>query len=311
MRAHNNCEWAIVPRTPESTPQMCPQPLAGLRIVNTRASRQAASLTRALKTAGAHVLHYPAIEILPSAESKSLDAALNALAAGRFDWLIVTSANTAYVMADRLSELGIALGNVAHSRTRVAAIGAATATAVEEELHLRVDFMPPQAIAESLAGSLPASKGDCVFLPQSALARPILLEALRMTGAEVTAVSAYHTAVGRGGDDLPQLFSQGAVDAITFTSASTVHNFLRRLQAELQRDCEDGGEERNAPAHSEIRPPSSLLPSLFSHAAVACIGPVTADAARSHHLPVHVVVENHTLEGLVQGIETYFAANRL
>ena len=311
MRSYHSSKEAIVPRTPESTPQMCPQPLSGLRIVNTRASRQAASLTRALKSAGAHVLHYPAIEILPSAESKSLDAALNALAAGRFDWLIVTSANTAYVMADRLSELGIALGNVAHSMTRVAAIGAATAAAVEEELHLRVDFMPPQAIAESLAGSLPASKGDCVFLPQSALARPVLLEALRMIGAEVTAVSAYHTAIGRGGDDLPQQFSQGAVDAITFTSASTVHNCVRRLQAELQGDCEDGGEQRNAPAHREVRPHSSRLSTLFSHAAVACIGPVTADAARSHHLPVRVVAENHTLEGLVQGMETYFSANRL
>lgn len=290
---------------------MCSQPLAGLRIVNTRAARQAGSLTRALKTAGAHVLHFPAIEILPSAESMSLDTALNALAAGRFDWLIVTSANTAYVMADRLSVLGIALGKVAHSRTRVAAIGAATAAAVEDELHLRVDFMPPQAIAESLANSLPVSKGDCVFLPQSALARPVLREALRMTGAEVTAVSAYHTSVGRGGDDLPQLLSQGAVDVITFTSASTVHNFVRRLQAELQGDCEDGGEERSTPPHSGIRLPSPLLPTLFSHAAVACIGPVTADAARSHHLPVRVVAEKHNFESLIQGMKTYFAANRL
>ena len=311
MRPQFSCEEDNLPPTPESTPQMCPQPLAGLRIVNTRASRQAASLTRALKTAGAHVLHYPAIEILPGAESKSLDTALNSLAAGRFDWLIVTSANTAYVMADRLSALGIALGNVTHSKTRVAAIGAATAAAVENKLHLRVDFIPPQAIAESLAGSLPGSKGDSVFLPQSALARPVLLEALRKAGAEVTAVSAYNIAVGRGGDDLPGLFSEGAVDAITFTSASTVHNFIRRLQAELQGDCEDGEEERSAPAPSEIRPPSIPLSTLLSHAAVACIGPVTADAALSHHLPVRVVAENHTLEGLVQGMKAFFAANRL
>jgi uroporphyrinogen-III synthase len=265
---------------------MITQTLTGLRIANTRALRQAPSLTRLLEAEGAEVLHYPTVEIEPCADTSEFDAALGELAQGRFDWLIVTSTNTVYVVADRLRELGIGAERVARSKTKVAAVGSATAASISQELDLVVDLLPDEYVAESLAASLQVGKGDHVFLPQSAISRPVLVKALRRAGAEVRAVAAYQTVVGHGGDDLPRHFWQGDVDVVLFTSASTVHNFVQRLKAESG----DAG--------------------MLCDVTVACIGPMTAEAARRHELPVQVVAEHRTVEGLVHSLKSYFDRHR-
>ena len=265
---------------------MITQTLTGLRIANTRALRQAPTLTRLLEAEGAEVLHYPTVKIEPCADTSEFDAALGELAQGRFDWLIVTSTNTVYVVADRLRELGIGAERVARSKTKVAAVGSATAASISQELDLVVDLLPDEYVAESLASSLQVGKGDHVFLPQSAISRPVLVKALRRAGAEVRAVAAYQTVVGNGGDDLPRHFWQGDVDVVLFTSASTVHNFMQRLKAESG----DAG--------------------MLCDVTVACIGPMTAEAARRHELPVQVVAENRTVEGLVHSLKSYLAGRR-
>ncbi len=287
------------------------QPLTGLRIVNTRASRQASSLTRLLEAEGAEVLHYPTVEIKPCADSGKLDAALKELAAGRFDWLVITSANTVYTLADRLSTLGIQHARIAQHSTMVAAVGSATASAVREELNLSVDLLPDAYVAESLAASLRVGRGSRVLLPQSALARPLLVNTLRRVGAEVAAVTAYRTVVGHGGDDLPRHFRQGNVDAVVFTSASTVHNFVERLKAEIPEESQEERGEGEIPAGRERVSNCSLLSSYFSqlNLAVACIGPKTAEAARGHELPVQVVADDRTVEGLVHSLKAYFAGH--
>ncbi len=287
------------------------QPLAGLRIVNTRASRQASSLTRLLEAEGAEVLHYPTVEIKPCADSGKLDAALKELAAGRFDWLVITSANTVYTLADRLRTLGIQHARIAQHSTMVAAVGSATASAVREELNLSVDLLPDAYVAESLAASLRVGRGSRVLLPQSALARPLLVNTLRRVGAEVAAVTAYRTVVGHGGDDLPRHFRQGNVDAVVFTSASTVHNFVERLKAEIPEESQEERGEGEIPAGRERVSNCSLLSSYFSqlNLAVACIGPKTAEAARGHELPVQVVADDRTVEGLVHSLKAFFAGH--
>ena len=262
---------------------MTTQTLTGLRIANTRALRQAPTLTRLLEQEGAEVLHYPTVEIEPCADSAEFDQALTELARGQFDWLIVTSVNTVYILADRLRDLGMGLENIARSKTKVAAVGSATAAAIAQELNLVIDLLPEEYVAESLAASLQVSRGTRVFLPQSAIARPVLVRALKRAGAEVRAVAAYQTVVGHGGDDLPRHFWQGDVDVVLFTSASTVHNFVSRLKAE------------------------SGDASMLCDVTVACIGPMTAEAARRHELPVQVVAESRTVEGLVQSLKSYFA----
>lgn len=266
---------------------MSNQSLAGLRIANTRAPRQASSLTRLLEEEGAEVLHYPTIDIEPVNDPSELDTAVQKLAAGEFDWLVVTSTNTVHILADRLAELEIDPADVAKTNTKVAAIGSATAAAVEDLLQLPVDLLPDEFVAESLAASLDVTAGSRVFLPQSAIARPVLTKALDKAGANVTAVAAYRTTVGHGGDDLPQHFWQGNVDAVIFTSASTVHNFVHRLKAETG----DAG--------------------MLCDVAVACIGPMTAEAARRHELPVQIVAETRTVEGLVDGLKSYFESQRV
>ncbi len=261
------------------------RPLEGLRIVNTRAAHQALALTRLLEAAGATVVHYPAIRIEPVPDIHRLDRALEEAAAGKYAWLVVTSANTVHILAQRLAAQGLTGQDLAHHSLRVAAVGPATARELQR-LGLQVDVLPQEHVAESLVQALEVRPGERVLLPQSAIARPVLAEGLRAMGAEVTALPVYRTLLGHGGDPLPEYLWEGSVDAVTFTSASTVHSFLQRLKRE------------------------NGSPGMLVDVVVACIGPVTAEAAHRHDLPVRVVARDHTLDGLVQALIAYYRGKR-
>ncbi|RME50666.1 MAG: uroporphyrinogen-III synthase [Caldilineae bacterium] len=252
--------------------------LRGLGVVNTRAAHQAAALTRLLEAEGARVYHYPTIAIAPPEDASELDQALQETLAGAYDWLVLTSGNTVRVLAQRLEEQGRDRRALGSADVKVAAVGSSTATAAQRQLGLDVDVLPEEFVAESLADALHMEPGDRVFLPQSALARPVLAHALRGAGAQVTAVTAYHTVLGAGGDNIPLLLWQGAIDVVTFTSSSTVRNFVKRLTAE----------------QGEL--------GMLADVVVACIGPVTAQTAQQLGLAVHVVPEEHTIEGLVEAL---------
>lgn len=124
--------------------------LSGKGIVNTRAVHQADTLDSLLHAQGAIPLHYPAIAIVPPADTTALDAALFDLAAGRFEWLVLTSVNTVRMLAERLQALGLTLTGKA---CRAAAVGQATAEAAREQLGLEHLMVPPKYVAESLAGA--------------------------------------------------------------------------------------------------------------------------------------------------------------
>jgi uroporphyrinogen-III synthase len=254
--------------------------LKGIRVVNTRALHQAGELDKLLQAEGAEILSYPALAIEPVRDPSTLDEAIRAAVDGAFEWLVITSSNTVYALAQRMQALGFEPKSL--GETKIAAIGSATAEAITTMLGLSVDVLPEEFVAESLAGAIPVQEGDHVFLPQSAIARPLLADRLKEAGAKVTVVDAYRTGIGRGGVPLPEYFWRGEVDVVTFTSASTVHNFMRRLKQE------NGS--------------SGMLVDVV----VACIGPVTADAARAHDLPVKIVPAEHTLEGLVAALVDYF-----
>lgn len=266
--------------------------LAGKRIVVTRAAHQADGLDDLLQSRGAVPLHYPCIAIAPPEDIGPLDAALRGLVAGDFDWLVLTSRNTVTVLAERLRDLGLdsVIGRKGASRrwasVSVAAVGAATAEAIERELGLPVDLAPEEFVAEALASALTERlvPGQTVLLCQGDLARPVLVEALNAAGAVVTSIVAYRTVVGSGGVDLPALLAERRVDAITFTSSSTVRNLLQRLQVE-------GGD-----------------PADLAGVCLACLGPITASTARGLGLTVHVTPPsgNHTLSALVDALEDYF-----
>ncbi len=260
-------------------------PLSGKRVVVTRAPHQAGELDTLLRGRGAEPLPYPCITIAPPAEGGPLDAALQRLAAGEFAWLVLTSRNTVDVLADRLAVLGLTLS--AAPGLALAAVGRATAEAAQRVLGLRAALVPDEFIAEELAAALLARlrPGERVLLCQADIARPVLANALAGHGYEVASVVAYRTIIGSGGVNLPALLTDRQVDAILFTSASTVRNFLTRLTTE-------GG--NSADLH---------------HVCVACLGPVTADVARNCGLTVHVVPAEHTLSALVDALEAHFAGD--
>jgi len=259
--------------------------LAGKRVVVTRAATQADALDELLRREGAIPLPYPCIAFAPPDDTGPFDAALRAAAAGAFDWLALTSSNAVTALAERLAALQIEPS--ALRATAIAAVGAATARAVEQALGLAVALTPPESVAEALTAAL-IERGPAngrILLCQADLARPTLAETLRTAGWAVTTVVAYRTVIGSGGIRLSERLATGAVDAITFTSPSTVHNLARRLEAEGGRLAD------------------------LSGVCIACLGPVTAAAARQLGLPVHVLPTTQTIEVLVEALACHFAAH--
>ncbi|WP_395141803.1 uroporphyrinogen-III synthase [Armatimonas sp.] len=246
--------------------------MTGKRIVNTRATHQNSRFTALLQSQGAEVIEYPCIAIVPPEDDRPLREALANLA--HFDWLLLTSTNTVLALAASYPLAPARLGN--------AAVGPATARAAQAYLGLETVLLPETFTAETLGEALPIHSGERVLIPASAIARTTLADILRARGAEVTVIEAYRTVPGTGGANVPALLAQKQVDAVTFTSASTVENFMARLSAE-------GGN------HADL-----------ASVCIACIGPQTAAMAKAHGLQVNVMPTTHTLDGLMEALAKYF-----
>ncbi|MCA9885043.1 MAG: uroporphyrinogen-III synthase [Anaerolineae bacterium] len=252
-------------------------PLHGKTIVNTRAIHQVADFDVLIRERGAIPVSFPCIAIVPPDDTTEWDAAIQQLIAGAFDWLILTSTNTVYSLSQRLKALELSLrGNF-----KTAAIGPSTADAARTQLGIEVDLMPDEYIAEALAETLLLQGAQRVFLPESAIARPALKDALVEAGVAVMVVDAYQTACASGGVDLPAMLRRAEIDAITFTSSSTVDCFIERLTTEN----------------------GSLT---LGEVVIACIGPKTAQTAIAHGLQVVIVPQDYTLSGLLDAIENYY-----
>jgi uroporphyrinogen-III synthase len=249
--------------------------LTGRRIVNTRATHQNSRFSSLLQAQGAEVIEYPCIAIAPPENDALLRAALATL--DQFDWLVLTSANTVQTLAALFPEMEDAVEEIP-----IATVGPATAKATATYLGRRAILLPETFTAEALGKALPIQPGQRVLIPASAIAPATLAELLTARGAEVTVVEAYRTVRGTGGADVVAQLAQKRVDAVTFTSASTVENFLARLESEGGSRADLGG------------------------VCLACIGPQTAAAAEAHGLTVDVMPATHTLDGLIAALSEYF-----
>lgn len=252
---------------------MTDRPLAGKRVVITRPPHQAAPFAERLRALGAEPVIVPLVTIRPPADPAPLEAALRELE--RFDWVIFTSANAVEAVCDRLDDLG-QVGKVPRWPP-IAVIGPATGKALQQ-YGLSPALMPATHIAEALFEALrqhTALAGARILLPQADRARPVLADLLRAAGAEVCAVVAYETVSAQ---DRAVSWPDN-VDAVIFTSASAAQSF-----AALFGD------------------PAQML----GDAVVACIGPVTAQAARALGVPVHAVAQSHTLDGLIAALTALF-----
>jgi uroporphyrinogen III methyltransferase/synthase len=246
-------------------------PLFGQRIIVTRDRRQSSMLAEPLEALGAETLFVPVIEIADAAESSSLEQAIQNLA--DYDWLIFTSVNGVRHFVEALDRSDRDLRAL---KAKLCAIGPATRAAVEA-LHLRVDVMPEQYVAESLIEALAGEdlKDKRILLPRAAVARDLVPVTLGERGALVDVVEAYRTIIPADAAVRAKEALARKPDWITFTSSSTVKNLLAVTGREALRGIK-----------------------------VASIGPVTSATARAADLTVDVEADPHTIDGLVEAVVT-------
>jgi len=249
------------------------QTLAGVKVLITRPSTENEPLSKKLRELGAYTIELPTIEILPPEDTDSLDRAIRSLS--KYDWLVFTSVRGVEFFSKRMA----ATGKVANgfNDVKVAAIGPATAYALER-LGKKPDYVP----LEFLSDQIPIGMGDVnekrFLLPRADIASKALPEALRNRGAIVDEVVAYRTVIpdGLSQERCRSILKEG-VDVAAFTSPSTVRNLARIVG-------------------------SSGLEAMLNGVKVACIGPVTAEAARELGIHVDIVAPNHTIDDLVEAI---------
>lgn len=258
------------------------RPLLGRRVVVTRARAQAGPLADRLEADGAEVILFPTIVLEPPADPTAVERAV--AAAATYDWIVFTSANAVRVFFERFAAQGRDVRELAP--VRLAAIGPETAAGLAERL-LRPAVLPEEYRAEGILAALAGEdlRGRRVLLPRAAGARVILPDELRARGAAVDEVAVYRAVRPAGADTTPlrAALDAGAVDALTFTSSSTVQNFVELL-----------GHDAAARLRGARRP------------VIACIGPVTAETARAHGLPVDVVPDAYTIAGLAGALAAHF-----
>jgi uroporphyrinogen III methyltransferase/synthase len=263
------------------------RPLFGRRIVVTRPREQSADLVEMLEGLGAMVIEAPTIRIVPPEDFGPLDEAC--AQAGTFQWIVFTSANGVEYFMQRLQA---GAGDIRELKgVRLCAIGPGTAERLAR-VGLKVDLMPAEFRAESVLEALRATgdlRGQRILLPRANIAREMLADELRRSGAEVVEVTAYRTVSvdneREGEPDIYRMLLDKRVDAITFTSASTVRTFVRIFGAEQAAD-------------------------LLRSTAVACIGPVTAEAAAQCNITTAVMPAEYTIPGLIDALVRHFEVNR-
>ena len=206
------------------------KPLSKTRILVGRARHQASALSQKLRSLGATVIEIPFIEIQKPKSFKPLDSALKDIA--DYDWLILTSVNGVDALWQRMRKLHL------HPRSlknlRVAAIGPATKKAIEQG-GIKVDVVPKEYIAESVVRSLRRRiQGKRVLLVRAKVARDVIPRELRLAGAQVDVVEAYETVVPAASRARLRTLlnnSRRRPHLVTFTSSSTVRNFVTLLGA--------------------------------------------------------------------------------
>lgn len=229
-------------------------PLYRKRVIVTRA--ETSRLNHLLRKLGAEIIEFPVIRIAPPAEPAPLE---NAVANLRlYDWLIFTSANGVRAFFARVRDLRAL-------RAKICTIGPATRAEVEK-YKLIVDAVPEEYVGEGLLRAMPQDlRGQRILIPRAAVARDVVPESLRARGAQVDVVEAYRTLPPD-----PPPAPPGQADWVTFTSSSTVKNYLALA------------------GKPEAR--------------IASIGPITSQTLRMHGLEPDAEAKTYTVEGLVEAI---------
>ncbi|HEY3313148.1 MAG TPA: uroporphyrinogen-III synthase [Anaerolineales bacterium] len=245
-----------------------------MKILITRPRNQAEQLASGLQAAGFESHFFPVIQIQPLETNPALECALRRLE--RYDWLVFTSVNAVETVWKQMECMLI---TSLPARLRVAAIGPKTAQRLRA-CGIEPDFVPQEYVAEAILPGLGELAGRWVLLPRAEVARKVLPQAISTAGGVVHEISVYQTVPAKA--DMAGLAAlKAGVDVVTLTSPSTVHNFVYIT-------------------HQHGLDPQQLPGSPV----FACIGPITAQAARDEGLGPLVVAPEYTAEGLVQAIST-------
>ena len=253
------------------------RPLSGKRVLITRSRTQASRLVELLEDQGAQPVELPTIRVEPLEDNTGLDAALARL--DQFRWMIFASTNAVDSVFQRL--IASRRDARAFGGVKIGAIGPATAHALAQH-GIQADFVPARSTSEAVLDEL--SKLDWtdvpVLLPASDIGREALADGLAGMGARVQRVTAYRTVPAQGMGDRAISELEAGVDAVTFTSSSTVTNLVSMLNDNK---------------------------SLLERPPVICIGPTTAATAKGLGIRVDLVAQEHTVEGLVSALLDHFS----
>ena len=245
-----------------------------MKVLITRPFSQSGSFGSALQQAGFDPVYFPVIEIRPANDLTALDRALADIQ--RYSWLVFTSVNAVEIVFQHL-QANAKDAPALFGGLKIAAIGPKTAQSLRQQ-GIEPAFTPDEFVAEAIFPGLGDLSGQWVLLPRAEIARKALPEAIADAGGNAHEITVYHT--------LPAQIQpaglaalQAGVDWLTFTSPSTVHNFVQIVHS-------SGLDPLQLPGNPQI----------------ACIGPITEQAARQAGFGVDVVAETYTTEGLIEAI---------
>jgi uroporphyrinogen III methyltransferase/synthase len=258
------------------------RPLFGKRIVVTRARAQASSLVFQLAKLGAQCIEIPTIEIAPPKDFAPLKKSIEKIK--NYDWLVFTSVNGVKFFFDTLFDMGKDVRALGH--LKFACIGPVTKQRLQD-YGIISDILPETYRAESVidAFSNVEIKGKKILLPRAKVARTILPEELTKLGGLVDEVTAYETNLcSESKDELISLLENNEIDAVTFTSSSTVSNFMSLLKGKDTKK-------------------------LLKNVVTASIGPITSDTAKTLDINPDIEASEYTIGGLTDSLLTYYKEN--
>ncbi len=251
------------------------KPLWGKRIVVTRARAQASMLVDKITELGGEAVEFPTIYIEKEDNFLALHNALANIK--QYEWLIFTSVNAVNIFFEELRKVNIDIRHL--QGLKICAIGPATREVLEDK-GIIVDTMPDEYRAEGIIEELKhkIKPGEWVLLPRARGARSLLPEAIKSFGAQVNEIFLYKAiAEKRVSQSMLEEIWEGNIDYITFTSSSTVDNFINIVGLD-----------------NALR--------INKKTKIACIGPITAQTAEKAGFTIDVSAKDYTIDGLVTAV---------
>ena len=251
------------------------KPLFGKKIVVTRSREQASDFAELLEVNGAEVVQFPTIDVVPPKTWKGLDSAIKRISS--FNWIVFTSVNGVKYFVERLKKNKKDLRDL--KGIKVCAIGPSTA----EELSsfgIAPDFVPKEYRAEGIIKGIGKGgiKGKRILIPRAEVAREILPEELKKKGAKVTIAVAYRSIKPKGNTEkIINLLRDKKIAMVTFTSSSTVKNFVEMFEKEDYK-------------------------ALLNGVKIASIGPITAKTASELGIKTDIMPKAYTIPALTEAI---------